>query len=91
MGAATTDDPRALDVPADAELDAVVRIAAAVTGMSMAPLNVLDAHRQSQLATVGLPRRDTLRDESLCARALRTGGVFSSADLTGCPVRLRLP
>jgi GAF domain-containing protein len=71
-----------LDVPADAELDAVVRVAAAVTGMSMATVNVLDTHRQSQLATVGFPRLVTPRDESLCTRALDTGEVFSSPDLS---------
>ena len=71
-----------LDVPADAELDAVVRVAATVTGMSMATVNVLDTHRQSQLATVGFPRLVTPRDESLCTRALQTGGVFHSPDLS---------
>jgi diguanylate cyclase (GGDEF)-like protein len=71
-----------LDVPEDAELDALVRVAAAVTGMSMATVNVLDTHRQSQLASVGFPRMVTPRDESLCTRALETGGVFSSPDLS---------
>ncbi|GAB3352158.1 diguanylate cyclase domain-containing protein [Modestobacter lapidis] len=71
-----------LDVPEDAELDAIVRIAAAVTGMAMATVNVLDTHRQAQLASVGFPRRVTPRNESLCTRALEAGSVFASADLS---------
>jgi diguanylate cyclase (GGDEF)-like protein len=81
-GAARPPTVELLDVPADAELDAVVRVAAAVTGMSMATVNVLDTHRQTQLATAGFPRRVTPREESLCTRALETGGVFTSSDLS---------
>ncbi len=81
-GAARPPGVELLDVPADAELDAVVRVAAAVTGMSMATVNVLDTHRQAQLASVGFPRLVTPRAESLCTRALETGGVFTSPDLS---------
>jgi diguanylate cyclase (GGDEF)-like protein len=71
--------------PADAELEAVVRVAAAVSGMPMATINLLDAASQVQLASQGFDRLVTPRAESLCDRALRVGGVFSSADLQTDP------
>ncbi|WP_380176255.1 ATP-binding protein [Kineococcus sp. DHX-1] len=63
---------------ADPELDAVVRLALAVTGASAAAVDLLDAHRQLRLATTGTsegtdPARGTTdRRESLAAR-LHTG------------------
>nr|WP_138733802.1 sensor domain-containing diguanylate cyclase [Modestobacter excelsi] len=69
----------------DAELEAVVRVAAAVTGMPMATVNLLDDTAQFQLATLGFPQLVTPRAESLCDRALRVGGVFASSDLRADP------
>ncbi|WP_369140480.1 diguanylate cyclase domain-containing protein [Modestobacter versicolor] len=77
-------DPRA-PAATDAELEAVVRVASAVTGMPMATVNLLDDVAQVQLATLGFPQLVTPRDESLCDRALRTGSVFASADLRADP------
>ena len=71
--------------PADAELEAVVRVATAVSGMPMATINLLDTASQVQLASQGFDRLVTPRAESLCDRALRVGGVFHSADLRTDP------
>lgn len=56
---------------ADPELDAVARLALAVTGASAAAVDLLDAHRQLRLATAGTTGGTgaTDRRESLGARA----------------------
>ncbi|PPK62069.1 PAS domain S-box protein [Actinokineospora auranticolor] len=55
-----------LDAPADDELTAVVRTAAAVAGVPTASLNLLDEHRQCQLTTVGFDGADSPRRDSMC-------------------------
>ncbi len=55
-----------LDVPADAELQAVVRVAAALAGVPTATLNLIDSDRQCQLTTVGFEGGDSPRSESMC-------------------------
>ncbi len=74
-----------VDSPADAELDAVVRLAARLTGMPLATVTVLGAERQYALAAHGSSAACTPAEESLCARAIRIGGVFASADLAADP------
>ncbi|PRY18197.1 sensor histidine kinase [Kineococcus rhizosphaerae] len=59
-----------LDTPADPELDAVVRIAAALAGVPTATVNLIDSQRQCQLSAVGFVGGDCARSESLCARNL---------------------
>lgn len=74
-----------LDSPADAELDAIASLAARVSGMPFATVNVLSAERQYQLATHGGTATCTPAEESVCARALKVGGVFASIDLSADP------
>ncbi|MEV6302724.1 ATP-binding protein [Actinoplanes sp. NPDC051861] len=62
-----------LDTPPQAELQAVVRIAAAVAGVRTASLNLIDANRQCQLTTVGFPGRDCDRSDAMCAVRLDEG------------------
>ncbi|WP_337063308.1 diguanylate cyclase [Kineococcus sp. G2] len=70
--------------PADrgdlADLDAVVRLAAALTGTSGAAVNLIDADRQRQLSAAGAPRRDLAREDSMCAVAFRTGELVHVPD-----------
>ncbi len=56
-----------LDAAEDAELAAVVRVAAAVTGVPCATVNLLDTCTQHQLAPHGFTGAGTPRDESLCS------------------------
>ncbi|HWS38868.1 MAG TPA: ATP-binding protein [Actinoplanes sp.] len=62
-----------LDTPPAAELEAVVRVAAAVAGVPTATLNLLDDRLQYQLTTVGFPGRQCDRDDSMCAVRLDQG------------------
>ncbi|MGY1833211.1 diguanylate cyclase domain-containing protein [Geodermatophilus sp. SYSU D01180] len=57
----------------DAELAAVVRVAADVAGVRCATVNLLDACEQHQLAPSGFLGCSSPRDESLCA-AVNAGG-----------------
>ncbi|MBB2899632.1 signal transduction histidine kinase [Kineococcus radiotolerans] len=64
---------RAHDLPAaaaDPELDALVRVAAALVGVPTATLDLLDATRQHRVAAVGAARGGSERAESLGARDL---------------------
>jgi diguanylate cyclase (GGDEF)-like protein len=74
-----------LDVPAVAELDAVVRVAATIAGAPRATVNLLDTDRQCQLSTHGFIGADAPREESVCHTTSRAGRVFSSADLSADP------
>ncbi|WP_432564125.1 sensor histidine kinase [Kineococcus sp. SYSU DK003] len=69
-----------LDAPADPELDAIVRIAAAIAGVPTATVNLIDAHRQCQLSAVGFTGRDSARAESMCARNLADPDVVHVPD-----------
>ncbi|PPK92101.1 phospho-acceptor domain-containing protein [Kineococcus xinjiangensis] len=57
---------RILDAPADAEVEAVVRLAAAIAGVPTATLNLLDDRRQHQHSTVGFEAADCAREDSMC-------------------------
>ncbi|RLK59498.1 GAF domain-containing sensor histidine kinase [Actinokineospora cianjurensis] len=69
-----------LDAPADAELAAVVRVAAHVAGVPTATLNLLDEHRQCQLTTVGFVGADSAREDSMCEVVVATGAAVHVAD-----------
>ncbi|WP_306216049.1 sensor histidine kinase [Actinoplanes sp. RD1] len=56
-----------LDRPAGDELEAVVRVAAAVAGVPTATLNLIDENRQCQLTTTGFTGGDSPRSDSMCA------------------------
>ncbi|GGK34604.1 hypothetical protein GCM10010124_29100 [Pilimelia terevasa] len=75
-----------LDQPADAELAAVLRVAAAVAGVPTATINLLDADRQCQLTTVGFPPADSPRSESMCAISLAQGGFVLAPDARHHPL-----
>ena len=64
-------DPDVLDAAEDAELAAVVRVAAAVTGLPHATVNLLDTCWQHQLVTHGFAGSSTPRGRGV-ARALVT-------------------
>lgn len=59
-----------LDQPAAEDLDAIVRIAAHLTGTSCAVINLIDADRQWQAAAFGVERREVRREQSMCAAAV---------------------
>ena len=72
------------DVLSSIELDAVVRLAAAVTGARAAVLTVQDELGSCQLATAGPadPRRYVAAEESLACATVLAGARFTSEDLT---------
>ena len=59
-----------LDQPPCDDLDAVVRLAAHLTGAPIAVINLLDAERQWQAAAFGMERREVAREQSMCARII---------------------
>ena len=61
---------RVLDQPPAEDLDAIVRIAAHLTGTSFAVINLIDADRQWQAAAFGVERREVRREQSMCAAAV---------------------
>jgi signal transduction histidine kinase len=71
---------RLLDGPADAELAAVVRVAAAVAGVPTATVNLLETDRQCQLVTTGFEGGDSARRDSLCEHALHSGSFVHVPD-----------
>ncbi|NYD22632.1 diguanylate cyclase domain-containing protein [Kineococcus aurantiacus] len=71
---------RLLDAPADDELSAVVRAAAAVAGVPHATLNLIDGHRQCQLTAVGFEGGDSPRADSMCALHFEDGELVVVPD-----------
>ncbi|MGI4894769.1 MAG: GAF domain-containing sensor histidine kinase [Janthinobacterium lividum] len=69
-----------LDTPPDPELDAIVRIAAAVAGVPTATVNLIDSARQCQLSAVGFDGATSQRQESMCARNIGVPGVVHVRD-----------
>lgn len=59
-----------LDQPPCDDLDAVVRLAAHLTGAPIAVINLLDADRQWQAAAFGTERSEVAREHSMCARTI---------------------
>ncbi|MFC7529984.1 ATP-binding protein [Actinoplanes sp. GCM10030250] len=64
---------RLLDSPAGDELEAVVRVAAAIAGVPTATLNLIDENRQCQLTTVGFEGGTSDRSDSMCAIRFEAG------------------
>jgi diguanylate cyclase (GGDEF)-like protein len=84
LAAYLLDDLDGLDQ--DAELAAVVRVAAAVSGLPCATVNLLDSCWQHQVATAGFEGATTTRSESLCSRMNAAGAaVRLHDDLTAEP------
>jgi GAF domain-containing protein len=80
-----------LGSPADYELSAVVRVAAAVAEVPAATLNLIDETRQCQLATAGFDGADSPRSESMCAVEFRGGRFVHVPDCTRNPLYANNP
>ena len=59
-----------MDQPPREDLDAVVRMAARLTGTPTAVINLLDSERQWQAAAFGAERVEMPRERSMCARII---------------------
>ena len=59
-----------LDQPEAPDLDAVVRLAARITGTPQAVINLIDADRQWQAAAYGAERGEVPREQSMCTWAI---------------------
>ena len=74
------------DCPPDAELDAITRVAAALTGAPFAMIQISMTGWMHLIATHGFDRGVVPRTDSLCDRARQlTDGVYSSPDLAAEP------
>ena len=62
------------------ELQAVVRLATKVTGLSNAVVNIIDERLQRQLASEGFDRADCAREDSMCHYSLGYGGLVHAPD-----------
>ncbi|WP_328291498.1 diguanylate cyclase [Kineococcus sp. NBC_00420] len=82
---------RLLDTPADDELSAVVRAAAAVARVAHATLNLIDEDRQCQLTTVGFEGGDSAREDSMCALHFEDGELVHVVDASLDPRFARNP
>lgn len=69
-----------LDQPPAEDLDAVVRLAAHLTGARNAAINLLDAGRQWQAAAYGAERGEVPIEHAMCAAAVHHGQTVSVAD-----------
>lgn len=77
---------RLLDTEAEAVLDSFTELAAAITGMPIALISLVDADRQWFKSAVGLQQGDeTSRDISFCGHAILGDGVFEVSDATADP------
>jgi signal transduction histidine kinase len=75
-----------IDRPADAELEALVRVATAVANVPTATVNLIDSEYQCQLASVGFEGRRTPRSDSMCAVQFRSGRTVHIPDARREPV-----
>jgi PAS domain S-box-containing protein len=75
-----------LDAPADDELEAVVRVAAAIAGVPTATLNLIDENRQCQLTTIGFEGGDSARTDSMCAIRFERGDFMYTPDASRDPI-----
>jgi hypothetical protein len=69
-----------LDQPPADDLDAIVRLAARLTGASNAAINLIDADRQWQAAAHGGERMEVPREHAMCAAAVHHGQTVAVAD-----------
>ncbi len=71
---------RVLDQPPADDLQAVVRLAAMITGSKTAVINLIDAERQWPAATFGFRGFEVPREHAMCALAVRHGQTVNVAD-----------
>lgn len=69
-----------LDQPPAEDLDAVVRLAAHLTGSPNAVINLIDDDRQWQAAAYGSERGEVRRQDSMCKASVLHGQTVSVAD-----------
>jgi hypothetical protein len=74
-----------LDQPRAADLDAVVRLAAHLTGTPQAVINLIDADRQWQAAAHGTERGEVPREQSMCTWAIVESSTVVVADSSKDP------
>ena len=70
-----------LDTPREAAFDDLVNLAAAIFGVPVAAISLLDASRQWFKATVGIPVNHTPRSQAVCAYTIVGQGPFLVGDL----------
>jgi len=75
-----------LDLTDDAVLDAVARLATALSEYPVAMVNALQSTRTCQLARSGTGALEMDRDDSMCHRASLVGGVVVSGDCSTDPL-----
>ncbi|WP_432561020.1 ATP-binding SpoIIE family protein phosphatase [Kineococcus sp. SYSU DK003] len=66
--------------PPPHELQAVVRLATTVTGLSNAVVNIIDERLQRQLASEGFDRADCAREDAMCDYTVATGTLVHAPD-----------
>ncbi|MFD0936835.1 PAS domain-containing protein [Methylobacterium trifolii] len=71
-----------LDTEAEADFDAIVKVASEACGMPVSLISLLDSDRQWFKAETGFGRRETPLAESICAHAVTQGDVFVIPDTT---------
>ncbi|MGY1741218.1 MULTISPECIES: diguanylate cyclase domain-containing protein [unclassified Blastococcus] len=69
-----------LDAAGDSDVDGVVRVAAALTGLSCATVNLFDGTVQRQLSPHGFTGGTSPLEHSLCADLLAAGATVAVAD-----------
>ena len=69
-----------LDTPAEAEFDALVKVASLVCGKPISLISLVDAERQWFKADFGLGAPQTPRDVAFCAHAILNDGIFEVQD-----------
>ena len=69
-----------LDTEVDTGFDALVELAAAVTGAPMAAISLVDEDRQWFKARAGLGFQQTPRDWAICPHVLKQDGLFTVQD-----------
>ena len=77
---------RVLDTPAEPGFEEIVRVAALVCRTPVALVSLVDEHRQWFKARKGLGVSETTLDNSVCATAIRHGGVLVVPDLGADPL-----
>jgi diguanylate cyclase len=75
-----------LDTPAEVAFDALARAAAALCGVPIAMVSLVDADRQWFKARVGLDSlRETPREQAFCAHTILQSEVFEVTDAQADP------